>query len=403
MCPGRWGAIPGSAMQAKELAMGARVLSLLGRAGWGQRLAAAGVSVAVLVSCFASTAGAATATTDEADHILSIVRAEMSQNDLNAAIIRVQIGNRNIVTRALGTSMTGVPATPQMHFRNGAVVISYLSTVLLKLVDRKRVRLDDKLSRWLPNLPHANEITLEMLAASRSGYTDYVADEAFLQALDANPFRAWTRDELIRIGTSKKLLYAPGTSWNYAHTNFVVLGEALEKITGKPIAKLIQDEVLKPLRLRNTQQACTAQIPEPVLHAFTSERGTYEESTFWNPSWTLGCGLVDTTNIFDMATSARAIGTGALLSEKSHQLQIAKRSTINKDANAFYGLGIFNVNSWLLQNPSFSGFQGVMAYLPSKKISIAITTTLGPTASPTTNYSSTIFDKVSAYLTSRHS
>jgi len=148
--------------------MGARVLSLLGRAGWGQRLAAAGVSVAVLVSCFASTAGA-TSTTDEADHILSIVRAEMSQNDLNAAIIRVQIGSRNIVTRALGTSMTGVPATPQMHFRNGAVVISYLSTVLLKLVDRKRVSLDDKLSRWLPNLPHANEITLEMLAASRSG------------------------------------------------------------------------------------------------------------------------------------------------------------------------------------------------------------------------------------------
>ena len=132
--------------------MGARVLSSVGRAGWGRRLAAAGVSVAVLVSCLASTAGAATLTTDKADHILSIVRAEMRKADLKAAIIRVQIGDRNVVTRALGKSMTGVPATPRMHFRNGAVAISYLSTVLLKLVDRKRVRLDDKLSRWLPNL-----------------------------------------------------------------------------------------------------------------------------------------------------------------------------------------------------------------------------------------------------------
>ena len=381
----------------------ARLWSSLRRAGWRRRLVAASVSVVVLVSCFASTAQAARPTTDEADHIVSIVRAVMRQDDLNAAIIRVQVGNRTIVTKELGTSMTGVPATPQMHFRNGAVAVSYLSTVLLKLVDRKVVRLDDKLSRWLPNLPHAREITLQMLAASRSGYADYVADEAFLKALDANPFRAWTRDELIRIGTSKPLRYAPGTSWNYAHTNFAVLGEALEKITGKPIEQLIHDEVLKPLRLRNTRQECTAQIPEPVLHAFTSERGTYEESTYWNPSWTLGCGLVETTNIFDMATSARAIGTGTLLSEKSHQLQIAKRSTINKDANAFYGLGIFNINSWLLQNPLFSGYQGIMAYLPAKKISIAITTTLGPTASPTTNYSTAIFDKVSAYLTQRPS
>ena len=237
-----------------------------------------------------------------------------------------------------------------------------------------------------------------MLAASRSGYTDYVADKAFLKALDANPFRAWSRRELVRIGTSKNLLYRPGTSFNYSHTNFVVLGEALAKITGKPIAQLIRKQVLKPLRLRNTQQSCTAQIPEPVLHAFTTERGTYEESTFWNPSWTLGCGLVETTNIFDMARSARAIGTGALLSERSHQLQIAKRSPIDKAAGAYYGLGIFNVKSWLLQNPLFSGYQGLMAYLPSKKISIAITTTLGPTASPRTNYSSIIFDKVSAYL-----
>ena len=46
-----------------------------------------------------------------------------------------------------------------MHFRNGAVAISYVSTLLLKLVDDKKVSLDDKMSKWLPDFPHSDEVT----------------------------------------------------------------------------------------------------------------------------------------------------------------------------------------------------------------------------------------------------
>ncbi len=296
--------------------------------------------------------------------------------------------------------MTGVPATTQMHFRNGAVAISYLSTVLLKLVDRKVVSLDDKLSRWLPELPNADKITLGMLAASRSGYADYVQDADFLKANKANPFRAWNRDELRQFGISKPLQYMPGTSWNYAHTNFLILGEALEKITGKPIDQLVADEVLRPLGLRNTQSDCTARIPEPVQHAFTSERGIYEDSTYWNPSWTLGCGLVETTDVSDLITSVVGIGSGSLLSSASYQRQIAPKSRITtaNGAVVYYGLGIFTANSWVLQNPLFSGYQAIMAYLPSQQIAIAVSTTVGPKGSADVNYSTQIFQKVGAYL-----
>ena len=54
-------------------------------------------------------------------------------------------------------TMTGVPATTKMHFRNGAVAISYVATLLLVLVDVKKVTLDDKLSKWLPDVPHADQ------------------------------------------------------------------------------------------------------------------------------------------------------------------------------------------------------------------------------------------------------
>lgn len=355
-------------------------------------------------SCLAANASAASepspTNAGQAEQIVSIARQVMEQNDLNAVIISVRIGNRDVVTTALDKSMTGVQATTRMHLRNGAVAISYLSTVLLKLVDRKVVSLDDKLSRWLPELPNADKITLGMLAASRSGYSDYVQNPDFLKANNADPFRAWNRDELRQYGISKPLQYTPGTSWNYAHTNFLILGEALEKITGKPIDRLVADEVLRPLGLRNTQSSCTAEIPEPVLHAFTSDRGIYEDSTYWDPSWTLGCGLVETTNISDLITSAVGIGTGSLLSRTSHQLQIEPKSRITP-ANGpavYYGLGIFTANSWLFQNPLFSGYQAIMAYQPSRQIAIAVATTVGPKGSADTNYSTQIFQKVGAYL-----
>ena len=70
--------------------------------------------------------------------------------------------------------MTGVPATTGMHFRNGAVAISYVSTLLLKLVDENKVSLDDKLSTWLPEMPNADRVTLGQLAQMTSGYRDYV-------------------------------------------------------------------------------------------------------------------------------------------------------------------------------------------------------------------------------------
>ena len=89
----------------------------------------------------------------KADAVLKIVRDTMAQRHLKAVIVRVTVDGREVLTQAVGESITGVPATPQMHFRNGAVAISYVSTLLLKLVDEKKVRLDDKLSTWLPNIP----------------------------------------------------------------------------------------------------------------------------------------------------------------------------------------------------------------------------------------------------------
>jgi len=316
--------------------------------------------------------------------------------------VKVSVGGREVITKAYGESMPGVPATTDMHFRNGAVAISYVSIALLPLVDEGVVNLDDKVSRWLPDLLYGDQVTLGQLAQMTSGYVDYVTAPELTKLLYADPFRTFTPEDLIAISTKRPLLYRPGTNWNYAHTNYVILGLAMEKITGKPMTQIMQERVLGPLGLDNTTDPDTPAITEPALHAYSSERRYAlkipasipftEDATYWNPSWTITHGAIQTTNIDDMHTSAVAIGTGQLLKPATFQQMITKdligkTTTVKGCLTCFpqqpgytYGLGIVSSGDWLVQDPLFSGESGAIAYLPSRQVAIAVAVTYEPAA-----------------------
>ncbi len=342
--------------------------------------------------------------------------------DLKAALVRVTIDGREVATVADGTSMNGVPATPAMHFRSGSVAIAFMGTALLQLVDEHRVSLDDTVSRWLPDLPHGDRITLRMLGDSTSGLHDYVTDPAFVKKLYADPFRHWTPDELVGFSLGHPLWYAPGTNWSYSHANFVLLGRALEKITGTPLDKLLRERVMDPLGLGETRNGFTPEIPAPVLHAYDDERGPYEDATYWDPSWTTAPGAVLTTDICDLARSAQAIGSGELLSHRSYQVQLnpgtvglgVPTSTcpatvcLKQTADFHYGVGVIHKSGWVLQNPSFAGFAAVQAlslivqaYLPQRRLAIAVSTTVGQKA-PEGNTAQTITERIAAVLAPDH-
>jgi CubicO group peptidase (beta-lactamase class C family) len=274
--------------------------------------------------------------------------------------------------------------------------------MLLQLVDQGVVSLDDPLATWLPDLPESERVTLHMLANMTSGYADHVQDQDFLTAVNTDPFRQWTPQELIEFSISKPHVFEPGTNWDYSHTGYVILGQAIEKITGKPMDTLMREMILDPLSLTNTIGSATPAVPEPVLHTFSSERRAtlgiapgvyfYEEASFWNPSWTVAAGAVQTTNIYDMTASAEAIGKGVLLSPESHQLQIGPDllgfgtplegcptcHTLGESWN--YGLGIVLMGPWLVQTPLLCGCGALMAYLPSDRIAVGIAVTFGAEA-----------------------
>ncbi|MDQ2816703.1 MAG: hypothetical protein M3T49_00650 [Candidatus Eremiobacteraeota bacterium] len=153
----------------------------------------------------------------------------------------------------------------------------------------------------------------------------------------------------------------------------------------------------------------TPHIPEPVLHAFSSERLAdlrvpssspfYEESTFWNPSWTTAQGAIQITDITDMTTTMEVVGTGELLSKASFAAQVGynlvdfghpdpKCPVCRQNTAAFnYGLGVVNLGPWITQTKNFAGSAATVGYLRPKKLAIAVVTT----------YESAAFDEQGNY------
>ncbi|GAA2142401.1 serine hydrolase domain-containing protein [Kitasatospora kazusensis] len=349
--------------------------------------------------------------------VLETVRRAKKDLDLKSVLVRVTVDGHELVTDAFGESMTGVPAEPGMHFRAGSVVFPFMTVTLLQLVEQGVVGLDDPVSRWLPDLEHGDQITLRMLGDTTSGLHDYVTDPRFVAEVEAEPFRHWTPEDLVGIATGHPLWYAPGTNWSYSHANFVLLGAALEKITGTRLDQLLEQHVTGPLGLHDTRNSFTPDIPTPVLHAFTAERGTYEESTFWNPSWTTGPGAVITTHICDLARSAEAIGSGELLSPSSFRTQLnpgtvglggptadcpptACLPDFNTESTHF-GLGLIVAHDWVVENPSFSGYAAIEAYYPEQRVAIAVATTKN-CDTPDGNTAEVVAKQISALLVPGH-
>jgi CubicO group peptidase (beta-lactamase class C family) len=291
--------------------------------------------------------------------------------------------------------MTGVAATPDMHFRNGAVAFAYVGTLLMRFVDQKKVTLDDTIDRWMPELPSASTVTLRMLANQTSGYPDYETDAKFIASFNSDPFRISTYRDRLQVAFSRQAQFAPGENWSYAHTNFMILGEILAKVGGKPLDVLLKEEVLDPMGLTNTAATQTSEIPTPVLHTFSAERvpPNYEEATFWNTQWGTPMGANQTTTIDDLITTAVAVGTGKLLTPSSYRemteaklIGFGKRmpgcqpSCFPQSVYYNYGLGIVRRGDWIVQNPLLSGLGVSEGYLPSKRIAIAVAVTLSPGA-----------------------
>jgi CubicO group peptidase (beta-lactamase class C family) len=370
-------------------------------------------------------ASAATPKTSQAAGIAAIVRKAMTTYQLRAVIVRVTQGNKVITTQAFGESMNGVPATTDMHFRQGAVDFEYVSTLLMEYVDEHKVTLNETIDHWLPSLPESNQVTLKMLANQSSGYPDFETDPGWTAAFNTDPFQIFTYQQRIAYAFDRPVQFPPGTNWSYAHTNFMILGKILSMVGKAPLNVLLQKNVLGPMGLTQTAAYRTSYIPSPVLHAQSSERRVqlgipngspfFEDSTYFNAAWGSPDGGAETSNIYDMATTAVAVGTGKLLSKSSfhamtdpnllgfgHKQANCVPSCFTQVNGYNFGLGVVRSGSWTMQNPLLGGYSSTEAYQPNQKIAIAVAVTFKPGAfdcqGVEQNSSDTVFRLIGDYM-----
>ncbi|MGZ0205825.1 serine hydrolase domain-containing protein [Streptomyces sp. RM1] len=258
-------------------------------------------------------------------------------------------------TAGTGDLRTGEPRSPRDRYRIGSMTKTFVATVLLQLEAEGRLSLDDTVDKWLPGLVrgHGNDgrrITLRSLLDHTSGLPNYTQDEEFRAAhLTEDGFRrhrydTLTPNELVAIALRHAPDFAPGTSWHYSNTNYVVAGMIIEKVTGHSYATEITRRVIEPLGLRATSLPGTeVTLPRPGGRAYSTfgdPAGPVYDVTDLDPSLAGSSGEV----ISDSADLDRFYGAllgGRLLPAR----QLAEmRTTVAIDGapDVRYGLGLMD-------------------------------------------------------------
>ncbi|MER5352688.1 serine hydrolase domain-containing protein [Kitasatospora sp. NPDC002551] len=275
--------------------------------------------------------------------------------------------------KAFGVSerVPGTAMVTGLNMRIGSETKTFTVTGVLRLVDQGKVGLDDPVGKYLTGVPNGELITLRQLASMRSGLFSYTQDEDFVRALQADPQRAFTPDQLVGYAFRHPVNFAPGAEFEYSNTNTVLLGQVIEKVSGRTLGEFLKKEVFEPADLGRTVFPTDNAFPQPHARGYTNQTadGTIQDATDWNPSWGWAAGAA-ISDQGDMKKWAKALATGSLLKPETQAQRLAQQPS--QVPGSWYGLGVFNNHGWIGHNGSLPGYQSVVVYLPSARASLVV-------------------------------
>jgi D-alanyl-D-alanine carboxypeptidase len=356
----------------------------------GATSAAAGASTCVTDPEAAIAAGKISQPTGElpADLVSTLDTAAQQAFDLGAApgaIVGVQTPEGRW-TKAYGLAdpAAGTAMAVGMHTRIASLTKMYTGTILLQLAEEGKLSLDDTIDKYVDGIPNGDRITLAQLADMTSGVNTYTSNEAFITQYFADPTATYTPDELIAATVEVSPVAEPGERFLYSNGNTVILGEVIEKVTGRAYADELKSRILDPLELTTTVwPGESATMPEPFARGFTlnGDAATPEnptDSTDWNPSWAWTAGeIISTTD--DMLTMGRALGTGArILDDATQKLRLESFLDPSQSPPApgagGYGLAMGCGQGWVGHAGELSGYNSTMFYDTATDTTVSVQT-----------------------------
>ncbi|MBT2469620.1 beta-lactamase family protein [Streptomyces sp. ISL-66] len=301
------------------------------------------------------------------------VRQVMSEARVPGVTVGLWAPGKGSYVKSFGVAdkATGAPMKPDLHVRIGSETKTFTVTALLQLVDQGKLSLDDPIGKYIADVPNGDRITLRELAGMRSGLFNYSLDPDFIKKFQADPEQSFTPKQLLDYSFENPVQFQPGAQFDYSNTNLILLGLVVEKITGRPIHEVIEQDVVKPAGLHRTVFPTSAAMPDPHAQGYTNQTasGKTENSTDWNPSWAWAAGEM-VSDLQDLRSWAHTLATGTLLTPAT-QSERLKTTPMNVPGDG-YGLGIFNVQGWIGHNGSIPGYEVLPVYLPEARATMVI-------------------------------
>lgn len=252
-------------------------------------------------------------------------------------------------------------ANHETKYRIGSISKTFTATIIMQLVEEKKLKLNTKLRKYFPDLPNAKKITIEQMLRHRSGLFNFTSSPDYTQWMEEPK----SRDELLAIIEENGTVSEPGETAGYSNTNYVLLSFIAEDIEGKPFAEILQECIAKPCGLKNTFYGgkIDTEMNEAKSYTRISE---WEEATETDMSIPMGAGAIISTPT-DLNRFYTCLFSGKMVNGETLEMMMR----IEDD----FGIGMFTFpfhkKTAYGHNGGIDGFQSSAGYFPDEDVSVA--------------------------------
>ena len=338
--------------------------------------AAAFAGLAIFAGLSSATAQRSTITREayrpRADSLVYTYLAESRAPSASFAVIR---GKDTLAFGAHGLANVDAWKAPTATtiYEIGSITKQFTSAAIMKLVEQGRVKLDDDLSKFVPQFPlQGKKVTIRQLLNHTSGIHSYTSSPGWAKTWND----ALTPDAIVQFVAADSFDFAPGTAYRYNNTGYVLLGMVIEKASGQKYANYLDAQFFKPLGLRQTSY-CPSKTSDPTFALGYSKgpSGTVR-AQFLDLSHPFSAGALCST-VGDFAKWQRALDAGKVVSPASYAL-MSTADSLNSGRRINYGFGLvpgmYNGRKTVSHTGGIPGFATAATYVPDDSLSIIVFT-----------------------------
>lgn len=288
----------------------------------------------------ASQSGASAEMRAKIDRAAEEVLAKTGVPSASVAVVR---DGQMIYAHAYGKARLE-PATAarmDMAYSVGSISKQFTATAMLMLQEDGKLSIDDHVSRFLPDLTRANEVTIRELLSHTSGYQDYWPQDYVMPPMLAPT----TSQKIMDTWAKKPLDYEPGTRYQYSNTGYVIAGAIIEKASGMPLLQFLRERVFKPLGMETIIDVNMGKLPADAPTGYMRYAlGPLRPSPKEGPGWLFAAGELAMT-ASDLAKWDIGMIEQKLLKPESYrEMQTEIRRKDGLGVGYGLGVGVHNQN-----------------------------------------------------------